>query len=113
MKKPLWYISGSVSDDCDFRRKFDKAEKVLTKKGYKVLNPVKDEKDGRNWSYYMRRDIRKLSKCDGIILLEDWYKSKGAQLELHIAIQLELPVLKYIEKTGKVIYVDMVTGENA
>lgn len=76
MKKDKWYISGAVSSDANFREKFYKAEKELKAKGYSVLNPVKGEKDGKEWSYYIKKDIKKLLKCHGIILLYDWKKAK-------------------------------------
>lgn len=83
-----WYLSGKITGDDDYRIKFEKAEKLLTQKGYKVLNPIKHEKDGKSWIYYMKKDIKKLLKCDGIILLEDFQKSKGAKLEKIIAENL-------------------------
>ena len=80
-----WYLSGKITGDDDYRIKFEKAEKLLTQKGYKVLNPIKHEKDGKSWIYYMKKDIKKLLKCDGIILLEDYKRSKGAMLEKQTA----------------------------
>ena len=35
-----WYLSGKITGDDDYRIKFEKAEKLLTQKGYKVLNPI-------------------------------------------------------------------------
>lgn len=76
-----WYLSGKITGDENYRQKFNRAEKLLKSKGYKVLNPVKGEKNGKEWSYYMKKDIKKLLKCDGIILLEGFETSKGAMLE--------------------------------
>ena len=83
-----WYLSGKITGDENYRQKFNSAEKLLKSKGYKVLNPVKGEKDGKTWTYYMKRDIKKLLKCDGIMLLEDYKTSKGAKLEKIIAVNL-------------------------
>ena len=80
-----WYLSGKITGDDDYRIKFEKAEKLLTQKGYRVLNPIKHEKDGKSWIYYMKKDVKKLLKCDGIILLEDYKQSKGAMLEKQTA----------------------------
>lgn len=87
------YISGAVTSDPNFRTKFDKAEKLLYIKGYKPLNPVKGEEDGKDWSYYMKKDIQKLLSCDAIYVLSDWYDSKGARLEINIALELGLEVI--------------------
>lgn len=95
-----WYLSGSVTNDPDFRDKFAYAEYQLKNRGYKVLNPVKHEKDGKAWSYYLRKDIKKLMKCQGIILLDDWENSEGAKLELTIALKLGFDVMEFNCMTG-------------
>ena len=100
MKRQRWYISGAVSSDPDYRAKFAYAEFQLKKRGLRVLNPVKHEKEGKKWSYYLRKDIRKLTKCQGIILLDDWVNSEGARLELAIAQGLGLDVMMFACITG-------------
>ena len=90
--KGPWYISGAVSSDPDFRKKFAIAEKKLKEKGLKVVNPVKREKEGKAWDWYLRKDIRKLTRCHGIILLPDWKDSAGARLEKSIADGLGMEV---------------------
>lgn len=101
MRKVKWYISGAVSNDPDYRMKFLYAEYQLKSRGFKVLNPVKHEKDGKAWDYYLRKDIRKLTKCGGIILLVDWFESRGAQLELKVASGLGMKVLRFDVFTGE------------
>lgn len=98
--KRRWYLSGSVTNDPDFRDKFDYAEFQLKNRGYKVLNPVKHEKDGKEWSYYLRKDLRKLTRCQGIILIDGWENSKGALLELKVAQELGLAVMEFDCITG-------------
>jgi hypothetical protein len=95
-----WYLSGSVSNDPDFRDKFAYAEYQLRKRGLKVLNPVKHEKDGKKWSYYLRKDIRKLTRCQGLILLDGGQDSEGASLELTIAHGLGFEVMLFDCTTG-------------
>lgn len=95
-----WYLSGSVTDDPDFRDKFAYAEYQLKKRGFKVLNPVKHEKDGKKWSYYLKKDIRKLTRCQGLILLDGWENSKGAKLELKVAQELDFKVIEFNCLTG-------------
>lgn len=95
-----WYLSGSVTNDPDFRDKFAYAEYQLKNRGYKVLNPVKHEKDGKEWSYYLRKDLRKLTRCQGIILIDDWGNSKGARLELKVALELGLEAMEFDSITG-------------
>lgn len=87
------YISGSVSSDSDYREKFSSAERYLKSKGYSVVNPVKGEKEGKPWVYYIIKDIRKLLRCNTIYLLPDWGESKGAKLEQLIANALEMKMI--------------------
>jgi hypothetical protein len=101
-KRGKWYLSGAVSNDPDFRLKFNYAEYQLKQKGFKVLNPVKGEKDGKAWDYYMRKDIRKLTKCDGIILMDDWFESKGARLEKKVAEELGMKILRLNVISGEI-----------
>ena len=102
LNRGKWYLSGAVTNDPDFRLKFDYAEHQLKLKGFKVLNPVKGEKDGKDWGYYLRKDIRKLTKCDGIILMDDWYESKGAQLEKKVAEGLGMKILRFNLMSGEI-----------
>ena len=91
MKKPadqLWYISGPVTNDPDYKKHFNDAEKFLKSRGFNVINPIKGEKEGKSWEYYLKRDIKKLLKCTGIIALPGYEESEGAKLELYIAGRL-------------------------
>lgn len=99
--KKLWYISGAVSTDPDFRKKFSDAEQYLRTAGFNVINPVRDEEDGMPWDWYLRKDIRKLTECTGIIFLPDWKTSRGARLEKNIADGLGLDELSYDELSGR------------
>lgn len=101
-RRSKWYLSGAVSNDPDFRDKFAYAEYQLKKRGFKVLNPVKHEKDGKKWSYYLRKDIRKLTRCDGIILMDDWFESEGAQLEKTVAEGLGMRILRFNVMSGEI-----------
>ena len=89
----LVYISGAVSSDKNFREKFGKAEKFLQSKGFIVINPVKDEVEGKEWTYYMKKDIVKLLSCDCVYALSDWSKSKGARIELCLALDLGMEII--------------------
>lgn len=93
LKKKLWYISGEVSNDPDFRKKFNQTEKNLKKQGLVVLNPVKYERNGKEWTWYLKKDVRKLSYCDGIILLYGWANSRGAMVEYSLATKLKLKII--------------------
>lgn len=87
------YLAGPISglEPKVCRKLFNDAEKRLKKNKHTVINPWKlDQKMGDlpTWADYLKRDIPLLIKCDGILLLEGWEFSKGANLEAYIADQL-------------------------
>jgi hypothetical protein len=56
--------------------------------GYEGVNLAEmdaNDPEPLTWEQYLRRDIRVLLDCDGIALLPGWERSRGAQLEAHIA----------------------------
>jgi hypothetical protein len=75
--------------------------------GHQVISPAelddtsKPNWDKQPWDYYLRRDVKALADCEGIVLLTDWDKSKGAALELHVAKTLGMKVF-YPEDHGYV-----------
>ena len=95
-----YYISGKVTGDKDFRKKFQEAEEWLVKHKHKVVNPVKDEADGKEWQYYLKKDLQKLLSCTAIILLNDWEESRGARLEKFVAEELGYEVYYFDELKG-------------
>lgn len=92
----ITYISGPMSGLPEFNYPaFHQAAARLRKQGRHVVNPAEFELDTtKDWTYYMRKDLAELTKCDAIYLLKDWNKSRGATLELFIATQLGL-VIEY------------------
>ena len=55
------------------------------------------------WTDYLRKDLRDMTAlgCNAIILLPGWSKSRGACLELQVALGLEMDVYFYHE--GKLL----------
>lgn len=72
---------------------FNTAAKVVRMLGHIPVNPVEINPDpDTSWAMCLRADLKALCDCDGIVLLPGWEKSKGAQLELHVAHRLEMSV---------------------
>lgn len=87
------YISGPMSGLPENNYPaFLKAQKALFDAGYKfIINPARlGEKD--SWEEYMKRDIQLLCQCDAVALLDGWGDSRGARLEVQIALALGLQV---------------------
>lgn len=76
---------------------FDRAEKHLTNRGWRVFNPIRigrgiatdDEiaNDQDLLQVVMRVERSIIHHCDAIYLLRNWEHSKGARLELAVAIR--------------------------
>lgn len=47
-------------------------------------------------SHFMRRDIAEMMNCDFIAVLDGWEKSKGANIEVYIARNINMPIVSAI-----------------
>ncbi|MFD2962802.1 MULTISPECIES: DUF4406 domain-containing protein [Olivibacter] len=96
------YISGPITGmPNDNREAFADATRTLRSKGYLVCNPhelVYAVPSGSPWSVYMRVCIEALTHVTDVVMLEGWERSRGAQLENLLAIQLEIDVHYSIEQ---------------
>ena len=91
------YISGPVTgrDYQEAKAEFRKAENAIkAKHGNKVVvvNPFDFCTPKLTWEEAMRKCISRLAYCDYIHCLPDFYKSRGARLEMQIAEELKLGV---------------------
>lgn len=101
--KKLIYISGKITGDDNYRKKFAMAENRLIRDGYSVLNPVEFckgmEKKAKelgvslDWGDYMRKCLVTIPAADAMYMLIDWKESRGARLEHHIAQELEIEII--------------------
>lgn len=94
-EKTKVYISGSITKDPDYKRHFNKAERFLKRQGYAVFNPCCIP-NIFSYDEFMNIDIAALECCDCVYMLKGWEKSKGANIELKKA--KELNKIIYFEK---------------
>lgn len=92
------YLAGPMTGYAEFNfPTFNAAAAALRAEGWSVVNPADHGLvDGAGWGDYLRHDIAKIAGCESIALLPGWSKSKGAQLEVHIANALEMPI-RYLD----------------
>jgi hypothetical protein len=90
------YVAGPMSGylDCNYPA-FHAAATAWRAAGWEVVNPAENfgGQQGLPYADYMRQDLTQLLTCDAIALLPGWEKSKGASLEHHVAVVLELRIL--------------------
>ena len=85
-KKPIVYISGKITGEKYYKRKFADAERKLKAAGYEVLNParIKIEK-WKKYRDYLQEAFLLLFQADFIYALPCWVNSDGASLEVAFA----------------------------
>jgi hypothetical protein len=90
------YISGAITGleyDAAFQN-FENAEQEVKEMGGVPINPMKlDHKKKSDWYDFMEKDIAALLRCEGIYMLKNWGKSKGARCEYVLAKELGLNVV--------------------
>lgn len=98
LKKPkpeprILYVSGPMSgiEDSNYPA-FNEAAEELRDVGYTVLNPAEINPDGYQYADLLAMDIKDVLECEGVAVLEGWWNSVGARLEVNIAGTLGKPV---------------------
>jgi len=79
MKKKA-FISGAITSDPDYKRKFACAERMLADSGYVVINPTVLPL-GLTDGEYLQICYTMIDICDIFVQLPDWRKSDGALKE--------------------------------
>jgi hypothetical protein len=93
-KKMKLYLCGRISGDENYREKFRKAAASLEAAGYEVCNPAEHGSPDISWADNMKRVLPLMIGCDGLAITEDWYASRGAGIEVRLAGDLEMPVMR-------------------
>ena len=92
MNSPKIYISGKITGDNDYRAKFLRAGNKLFDAGYYPVNPALLALKGTPWEKAMRDVLKAMLDCDGVALIPDWKRSKGAKIEERLAREVGIPV---------------------
>lgn len=101
---------------------FAEAERLLSKEGFKVVNPTRFFICRYIWVYRLLGyrltllyDLWRLMRCDMIYKLPGWQQSRGANIESCVAYHMKVwPVAKnVIERTDKRIEKLIINFENS
>jgi len=97
------YISGKITGIEDQAAQlFEQAETDIRNAGFEPVNPMKlNHKHDKSWESYMKADLKALLDCDGIFMLDNWSDSKGALIELDLALKVGVPVYRF--KDGELV----------
>lgn len=90
------YIAGKIGNlsPDDYKPKFERAAQVLLSTGYVPVIPYQlDHKPDSEWEDYMKTDIAAMLGCDAVYALNNWRSSKGARIEIGLAIKLNIPII--------------------
>lgn len=90
------YISGKISGLPieEVKRKFHNAASLLESLELQPVNPLENGlDDGSTWAQHMGKDIELLLGCDGIIMLDNWKQSRGAEIERLVAKKMDMYIL--------------------
>ena len=101
------YLSGKITgrDKADYTSQFARAEQFYKSGGFDVVNPVKIGEEilkanpKATYSDIMAADLKALSQCTHIALLEGWEESKGAKMEKAEAEEMGLEIM-YLKLFG-------------
>lgn len=120
------YIAGPMTNMPQFNVPlFDRVAGELRQKGYEVVSPAELDSqtmrqaalashDGNldelekttkeTWGHVLARDVLVLSDhgVEGIVLLPNWYKSRGATLEANVGLLNGLEFFAYQEDGGNI-----------
>lgn len=91
------YLAGQISgiDYDTYKKNFEEASLFVKSLGLDPINPTElSHNHDKSWESYMKEDITELLKCDFIYALDGWEFSKGAVLEVQLAIKLKITLVK-------------------
>lgn len=93
------YISGPITGQPNRNAEaFSSAKMRLKALGHSSINPLDldyIEDFGDDWYLNLRRDLKYLVSCDALLLLPGWEESRGAKLEIIVALQLDMPLYNF------------------
>lgn len=96
------YIAGKVTGEpiAECTMKFGQAQKEIESWGFEVINPLAVVGDFKStWNDAMKKCIKALVDCDGMVILPCWNNSVGASIERQLAEDLDVVIVNF-SKSG-------------
>lgn len=79
------YIAGPITGRFDYKERFEKVERFLTRKGHTAINPAKLP---QGLKAYMPTCKALIDQADAVYFMHDWEQSLGAQIEHDYSMQI-------------------------
>ena len=105
------YLSGPMSGYADLNfPEFRRVAAILRDAGFSVIDPSETEQPNiSSWSECMKNALRDMMLCDSILMLDGWKNSKGAVIEMNLAMDLDYNIL--YQPTFHLQYKDIYLGK--
>lgn len=88
------YLCGPMTGIADYNYSAFAAEAArLRSLGYEVVSPAEINPEGGTWQDCMKKDIAHLVTCDVVAQLPGWALSRGANVEIRLALELDISVM--------------------
>ena len=83
---------------------FHRVAAQLRAQGHEVFNPAENKDGGQSKprAFYMRLDIPALIAAEAVVVLPGWQRSRGASLEVWLALDLGMPIYQGLEVDGAI-----------
>lgn len=89
-----YYLAGPMTGLPNYNREaFEEETSRLHNLGYDIVSPAEINLEDASWCECLRKDLRAMLDCQGIILMPGWQESRGASLECYVASALEMRIL--------------------
>lgn len=88
------YVSGPITGlkEEEYREHFAKAKAFIENMGCEAVIPTENGLPAdADYKDHISADIANLVKCDAVLMLYDWYHSRGARMEQFVAHELGIP----------------------
>lgn len=135
MATKQYYLAGPMSGIPQFNFPlFDRVATALREKGYNILSPAElddakarnaalssedgqpgeyEQKSGETWGDLLARDVKLVAdEVDGIFCLPGWSASRGANLEVTVALLCDKPVYAVDPNTLTVSKMSRIGAQN-
>ena len=94
-----YYVSGPITGYANKNREaFEEAQTAILQLGILAVTPfdlnIVEPAPATDWVANMKRDIRFVTTVDGVVVIDGWEKSKGANWEVAIAAIFNIPIYR-------------------